>query len=56
MDSLTKPPPATSSLTRIRWQPWAYWPGLLAVLTVLTVASWALRPASRRVHHAMKPS
>jgi DoxX-like family len=25
--------------------------GLLAVLTVLTVVSWALRPPSRRLHH-----
>jgi hypothetical protein len=25
--------------------------GLLAVMTALTVLSWALRPPSRRVHH-----
>ena len=25
--------------------------GLLAVMTALTVVSWALRPASRRTHH-----
>jgi DoxX-like family len=28
--------------------------GLLAVLTALTVLSWVLRPASRRVQHATK--
>jgi DoxX-like protein len=29
--------------------------GLLAVLTALTVLSWALRPASRRTHHLTTP-
>lgn len=30
--------------------------GLLAVLTALTVLSWALRPPSRRMHHLPTPS
>jgi DoxX-like protein len=29
--------------------------GLLAVLTALTVLSWALRPPSRRTHHSTAP-
>jgi hypothetical protein len=29
--------------------------GLLAVLTALTVMSWALRPPSRRTHHVTAP-
>ena len=29
--------------------------GLLAVLTALTVLSWALRPPSRRIHHSPAP-
>ena len=29
--------------------------GLLAVMTVLTAASWALRPPSRRIHHVTAP-
>jgi uncharacterized BrkB/YihY/UPF0761 family membrane protein len=29
--------------------------GVLAVMTVLTVLSWALRPPSRRLHHRVAP-
>jgi hypothetical protein len=42
----------------LRWQPAGYWlaTGALAILAVLTVLSWALRPASRRTPPAAGPS